>query len=296
MTRIILTLLALLLPSRLAAAPTHITPHLVAESMTPAAGSQVMLAFAMKPEPQWHGYWQNPGDAGLPTRIAWTAPKGLRFGPLHYPVPNTLLIAGLMNYVYESDYAELVTLDVPAGLALGSRLPIIAKLDWLACNPQTCVPETATLSITLTVGDGKIAPDVGARFDGWRAALPKPLGAPARYQVTNGRLRLEIPLPAAAPAENPYFFPLTDGAIDYAAPQTSTREGDRLVIETVARPAPPAQIEGVVKIGSSMGLSLTASAGRVEPAPALSRGGGAGSFWVALAGAILGGLLLNIMP
>jgi len=298
MIRWLLLLLAALAAMPLAAAPNHIASSLVAESATPAAGSQVSLAFAMKPAPEWHGYWQNPGDAGLPNKVAWTAPKGVTFGPLQYPVPQPLLIAGLMNYVYERDYAQLVTVSVPAGLAPGTKLPISARFDWLACNPVTCVPETATLSITLTVGDGAIAPAMRAQFDKWRAALPKPLGAAAHYQVANGRFRLELPLPAAAKAEQPYFFALTDGAIDYAAPQTATRDGDRLVIETAAKPNGPARVEGVVRIGADMGLSFAATPGIVAPASGQpARGGGAwGSFWAALGGAILGGLLLNIMP
>jgi thiol:disulfide interchange protein len=299
MMRLLWAALLALIAVPLAAAPTHITPSLVAETMTPAGGSQVALAFAMKPAPEWHGYWANPGDAGLPTRVEWTAPKGLQFGPIQYPVPQPLLIAGLMNYVYERDYAELVTLNVPPGLTPGTKLPIRAKLDWLACNPQTCVPETATLSITLTVGDGAITPETRAQFDGWRAALPKPLGAAARFQVVNGRFRLEVPLPAAAHAEQPYFFPLTEGAIDYAAPQTATREGDRLLIETAAKPEAPAKIEGVVKIGADTGLSFAATAGQVAPASAGGSAAGSGAwsgFWVALGGAIIGGLLLNIMP
>ena len=281
--------------------PTHITATLVAESDTPAPGKRVTLAFAMKPGAGWHGYWQNPGDAGLPTRVAWTAPAGARFGALQYPVPQPLLIAGLMNYVYEADYAQLVTLDVPAGLAPGTALPIAAKLDWLACNPQICVPETATLTIRLTVGDGATAPERAARFDRWRAAMPRPLAAPAHFQVTNGRFRLEVPLPASATADQPYFFPSTDGVIDYAAPQTATRDGDRLLIETAAKPGAPTQVEGVLRLGPATGLSLSATPGMVAAAAASSGSpgastNGAGGFLLALGGAILGGLLLNIMP
>jgi len=303
MTRWCLWLLSFLafLPGLASAqtAPTHIAPSLVAETQTPAAGSQVTLAFAMKPAPQWHGYWQNPGDAGLPTRVAWTAPRGLAFGPLQYPVPQPLLIAGLMNYVYESDYALLVTVDVPRGLAPGTSVPISAKLDWLACNPSTCVPETATLSIMLTIGDGTVGADRRARFDRWRAALPKPLGAPATYQVANGRFRLELPLPASVDVGKAYFFADTDNAIDYAAPQTVVHDGDRLVIETAAKPNVPARINGLVRLAPDIGLSFTATPGKVAAASAGGMPGAkgeAGGFFAILGGAILGGLLLNIMP
>ena len=278
-----------------AGGPTHIAASLVAESEVPRAGSRVELAFAMRPTSGWHGYWQNPGDAGFETRVAWTAPSGLSFGPLRYPVPQPLLLSGLMNYVYERDYAELVALDIPAGLATGTVLPITAKLDWLACNPSTCVPETATLALRLTVGDGRVDPARARQFDAWRATLPRPLGAAAHYQVVKDRFRLEVPLPATAAVQAPWFFPASD-AIAYAAPEQVTRDGDRLVIDTTAKPGVAGPVAGVVRLGPGTGVSLSALPGPVA-SPREGWGGfGAGAWLAALGGAILGGLLLNVMP
>ena len=286
--------------------PPHIAPSLVAETDAPKAGSRILLAFAMHPARDWHGYWKNPGDAGLETLVAWTAPAGLRFGPLRYPVPQTLLLAGLMNYVYERDYALIAAVDVPAGLKPGTSLAIAAKLDWLACNPSVCVPETATLRTRLVIGDGAVAPDRRQRFAAWEAALPKPLGAPARYQLVGGRFRLGVPLPAAVRIAEPWFFPLTEGTIDYAAPEAVTREGDRLVIETAAKAGAKGPVSGpvsgIVRIGPTTGLSIVATPGIVRAVAGGTGGGaaladiGAGTMLAALGGAILGGLLLNIMP
>jgi len=307
MIRPLLALLALLLVAPLSAerpgGANHITPALVAESLTPAAGKPTTLAFAMHPAPEWHGYWKNPGDAGIETLTDWKGPAGVTFGPLQYPVPQTLLIAGLMNHVYEADYAELVTVDVPAGLAPGTKLPITVKLDWLACNPSTCVPETANLAITLTVGDGAPDPAHTADFAKWRAALPKPLGGTAHFESANGRFRLEVPFPASAVADKPYFFSATDKVVDYAAPQTVTRDGDRLVIETAAKadsPA-PAKVEGVLKIGEGKGLEIEAVPGKVGAATAGVTAhprdtDDAKTLLWALGGALLGGLFLNVMP
>ncbi len=113
--RLLAPLLLMLAPAaaRAAVEPNHITPRLVAETTTPAPGTRITLAFAMKPDKDWHGYWRNPGDAGIETLVKWDAPKGLAFSPLEYPVPQTLMIVGIMNYVYETDYAHLVTLTCP---------------------------------------------------------------------------------------------------------------------------------------------------------------------------------------
>jgi thiol:disulfide interchange protein len=278
----------------------HITPSLVAESATPAPGSKITLAFAMRPAATWHGYWENPGDAGLPTRVTWTADTGLKFGAIQYPVPQTLIIAGLMNYVYERDYALLVTVDVPKGVAPGTKLPITAKLDWLACNPSVCVPETQTMETMLTIGTGEIDPAMGAQFDRWRSALPRPLASPAHFAITGKTFRLEVPLPASADTVDPYFFPLTDKLIDYAAAQRVTRDGDRLLVETVAKDgAPPAKIAGLLRLTSTTGVSLEATPAAIAEGNSASSAPDRTGFvatLVALGGAILGGLLLNVMP
>src|SRR4051794_31377599 len=89
-----------------------IQPELVAEGPV-KPGGQVDLAIVMHTQKGWHGYWQNPGDAGLPMKVEWTLPEGASVGPMRYPVPDRLTIAGLMNYVYERDHAILVRLKAP---------------------------------------------------------------------------------------------------------------------------------------------------------------------------------------
>ncbi len=103
------------------AAQTHIKASLVAESAVPAPGKPVTIALAMAPDAGWHGYWLNPGDAGVETRVNWTLPQGVTASSLAYPVPQRLTIAGLMNYVFEGPYAHLVTLTLPPALAPGDE-------------------------------------------------------------------------------------------------------------------------------------------------------------------------------
>ena len=147
-----------------------ITPELVAEG--PAVpGGEVELAIVMRPKPGWHGYWLNPGDAGLPMDVDWQLPQSVVAGPLRYPVPGKLTIAGLMNYVYERDYALLVRLKIPAGAS--GVIPLRAAARWLACTDKICVPEAGTIALDLPVGAGR--PAEQARFDEWRRALPRPL-------------------------------------------------------------------------------------------------------------------------
>lgn len=290
--------LALLAP--VASAQTrHVAITLVAETARPTAGSTITLAFDSRPEPEWHGYWQNPGDAGVETRLDWTLPEGVRAGPLRYPVPERLIVGGLMNYVYEAPFAQLVDLTIPAGLAPGTRLPITVKTDYLVCTTEICVPETQTLSTELTIGDGAVDGATRARFDAWRQKLPRPLGSTATWQSVDGQFRLGVPFPAGAAADALYFYPLAGGAVDYAAPQNAVRDGDRIVLTTKAATSPAAgQIQGVLATGKGQGFLLTAAPGTVAPASPAASGErfGWSAALLAFAGALLGGLLLNVMP
>jgi len=269
----------------------HLRIALVAESDTPKAGGEVAIALDTKPQPGWHGYWRNPGDAGFAAKLDWTLPKGVTVGELAYPAPQRLLISGLMNYVFERPYAPIVTVKIPPGLAAGTALPIKLHMAYLVCTTQLCVPEQGDFAITLTVGDGAIDPAQRATFDSWRRALPQPLGSGATYQAGNGSLRIAVPYPATAKGKGAYFYPVSTGLLDYAAPQTVTRDGDRLILTTKGKTG--GQLDGVLSV-DGRALAVTASPGAVAPVQA------AGGDWtaalIAFAGAVLGGLILNVMP
>lgn len=273
----------------------HIAARLVAESDNPAPGAGTTIAFSMVPESGWHGYWENPGDAGLGMSVEWTLPKGVSVGPLRYPVPETLLISGLMNHVYEGPYAILSTLNVARDIAPGTRLPIRAKAQWLACTDKVCVPQSGDLSLELIAGDGQASAGARAQFDSWRVHLPRPLGSEATYAIVNGRLRLSVPFPADAKADDIHLFPLAEGLATYAAPQTVERDGDHLLIETQAgEGSKGGLIQAVLRTGDHVGFLLTARPGQV--AAGSPPGIAWGAIFAALGGALLGGLILNIMP
>ncbi len=281
-------------------AKTHITATLLAETPVPAPGKAITLAVVMQPEPGWHGYWKNPGDAGVPLSLEWNLPKGATVSALRFPVPETLTVSGLMNHVYTGEHALLTTLTLPRALPVGSKIPLRAKGQWLACTDKICVPEQGEISLDLAVGAGKIDPVMLTRFDGWRQKLPQPLGAAAQFEASGKRIRFGIPFPASAAIADPHFFAETERALSYAANQSFSRDGDRIVIETdAAGAATRQQIEGVLSVGGGKGFEIAATPGAV-PAGGTPLDKEATSDWqtllIALGGAILGGLILNIMP
>jgi thiol:disulfide interchange protein len=315
--RLLLTLLALLacVPAQadsLPAGPAHIRATLLPERGG-APGETITLALLMQPERDWHGYWLNPGDAGFAPTLDWTLPQGASAGAIQFPVPQTLLVAGLMNHVYAHDFALLIPLTLPRDAVPGTTLPIRAKAQWLACSATICVPEDATVATTVTVGQTPTnAPPADPRFAAWHAAMPAPLDQPGHFAATKTGWRLAIPFPASAAISDPHLFLSADGVIDYAAPQGFSRNGDTLVIDLArskaALPTPPTTLSGVLSLGQDKsgmdrgGVSFTANPGPV-PAPGLPLAGetpAAAFSWgvlgLAVLGALAGGLVLNIMP
>ncbi|KHL25321.1 thiol:disulfide interchange protein [Croceibacterium mercuriale] len=281
------------------APPTHIAAELAAEQAA-VPGGQVTLALAFRPEAGWHGYWSNPGDAGYGMRLEWTVPPGWSVGEPQYPVPQRLLIGGLMNHVYAGPYAVLLPVNVPAGAS--GIVPVEVHAEWLACTDQICVPESANLTLRLAVaGSGLPEPQRDTRFDGWRAAMPALIDQPARFQLTGNALRIAIPLPGDAPLEAPHLFLQTEQLVDYGGDQRFFRNGNMLIAELprAGLNASPQVIEGVLTLGgAAQGLRFSGTAG-VVPAGGEPVGNQAmvdAPFWLLVGGALLGGLILNLMP
>ena len=289
--------------AQLPGAPQNVRASIEAETTTPAPGETITIAIIMDPKPGWHDYWLNPGDAGTPLELEWTLPPGVTAGPIRAPVPETLIVGGFMNHIYKAKHAFLIDLEIAHATPRRQRMDIKVDARWSACTDIVCVPESGSLSVPLTVGDGAITASQRARFDIWRAALPVPLDRQAVYEINGKRISLAIPYPKSAAAEKVWFFSATENVFRYAAMQSARRTGDWLVMTGEIDKASSGQIDGLLRFGDAQGLEVRAMPGAV---PA---GGDAVSVlgsdaapdqrvtfgWI-LGFSVLGGLLLNLMP
>ncbi len=279
-----------------ARAETHIIPALVAERSAAGQGETVALAISMKPSPGWHGYWKTPGDAGFPNDFAWTLPNGIKPTALRYPVPEKLLLNDLMNHVYNADYALLTSVQIPPGAKSGAHIPIRIKGQWLACTDKICVPEQAEFGTEIVVRDGKADPTTLAQFDKWRQKVARPLGSEGVFDSSGPIVRIAIPLPASVNVNDAWFFAETEKAVSFRTPQKIVRQGDTVLVEA-QKPdfgfESPSALKGVLALKDGTGLDIEARPGSVAAA---SGGGDFITILLALGGAILGGILLNIMP
>ena len=141
-------------PSRVEAAeeqePEHAHGFLIADTKAVAAGKKFRLGVELKMDPQWHTYYRESGDAGMPTRITWELPPGFKASDLMWEKPHKLVDAGITTYGHNNRTVISADIQTPANLKAGEKLNFKAKVKWLVCK-DACIPGGAELELTLPV-------------------------------------------------------------------------------------------------------------------------------------------------
>lgn len=280
-------------------------------------GKPVWVGLQLAHQPEWHSYWKNSGDSGLPTKLEWQLPTGVLAGEIAWPMPRKYSLGTLINYGYE----DTVLLPAPLTITpdfkpslLGNTLEIKLKAQWLICR-ELCVPEEGEFSIAIPIQSAMASngPVFQASFD----AQPKPLTGQATATIDENALRLRVSgLPAGLRGKQLDFFPETSGVIESSAQWSQAWEGQHWTARVPLSPyrgLSPDVMPIVLTQGNdswSIDAKLqgtwppTAALPSVSPdlqealrdnaAATKSRAGL--TFTAALVGALLGGLILNLMP
>jgi thiol:disulfide interchange protein DsbD len=281
-----------------AASSVVTTPHLRAELVSEAArveaGRPFWVALRFTLQPGWHTYWKNPGDSGEAPRIRWQLPDGFSAGDIQWPAPTRLPLGPLMNFGYSGE-AWLPVLITPPARHDATTVSLAASATWLVCK-EDCIPERGEFALTLPVGVMTPSP-LAPVFDELRARLPRPL-AGAVWTAEAGALRLHLPGLAASGLRQAWFFPEDYGVLEHAAPQTLTLEG-RTPVLSLKRGEPGLQpagtLQGVLVAMRDASAGTLTEAWTIQAAPAAAPTSTSGLV-LAVAMALGGGLLLNLMP
>jgi thiol:disulfide interchange protein DsbD len=81
----------------------------------------------------WHIYWRNSGDSGLPTTISWQLPEGFKVSKTFYPYPQILIEGNSATYIYENKVILFAEVTAPDKIDRDS-IVINAKINWLECK------------------------------------------------------------------------------------------------------------------------------------------------------------------
>jgi DsbC/DsbD-like thiol-disulfide interchange protein len=221
--------------------PPRVEVALLAEANGYAPGQPIWLAVTYDIQRDWHLYWSNPGDTGLPTTATLTVPEGWAVIGPEYEAPHRFVSPGeLVSFGY-SDHATLLFQVTPAADASG-QASVTAAARWLACK-EICVPGEASASLSLSRSDG---PWTGGALDAQLASTPKPLvtwpGATASHDASTRALSVD--LPGAAEVE---VFPDAETWLHLAGPpQVASSERGQLLRLTLRPDAPEGLAPGGV--------------------------------------------------
>lgn len=287
---------------RFGAPEKHVDAELIAATDSIVPGQPLTVGLRLKHEDEWHTYWLVPGDSGLPTQIKWQLPAGFSAGAIDWPHPKRLPVGPLMNFGYEGETLLLTTLQVPADLPIGTPITLNAKASWLECK-DVCIPGDAQVTLTLPVKSQSSPSASAALFKASQARVPQSALA-ASATIDGNRVRIALTPPAGKTLDKVEFFPLEESRIEPAAPQELKNEGGEAVIYlTAAKPvgADFKTLKGVVVANggpaNAKGWSNVVQAPLVAGAAAASGSSGTSmSLLAALGTALLGGLILNLMP
>jgi len=282
-------------------------------------GQPVWVGLKLTHQPEWHTYWKNSGDSGLPTELIWQLPAGITAGNIAWPTPKKIPVGTLANYGYEKTVLLPVPLTVAPGFA-GTQLQVRLKAAWLVCRKE-CIPQEGDFALNIPVKSSTAAS--GEDFQAAFKASPKSIPAGAsQVSVADKAIQVSLAgLPAALQGKTLEFYPETGSVIEPAAPWQQAWKGavwTANVPLSGQRTESPASMPLVVALGDTAyridapvkgPWPAVAAAAVVPPAleAALRANASAGAAPVAssapplgllaaLLGALLGGLILNLMP
>ena len=291
-----------------------------------APGRPLQLGLLLTHTKDWHTYWKNPGDSGLPTQLEWQLPAGLDAGEIAWPVPKKISIGHLANYGYEGTALLPVPVTVSPAFnpgPLAQEVTIRLKASWLVCR-QECIPEDGEFTLQLPI-QGTTALHAAA-FDAAAQAHPQnlPAHADSGARVDGGAVLLRVAgLPAALQGQKLEVFPETSGVVETAATPTQQWDGATwtarvpLARDRSEGPEPmplvlahagqgwrmelpvaggwPA-VAPLAAMSPALEAALKANAANAQPLPQAHTPAPLATWLLALAGAVLGGLILNLMP
>ncbi|MDB5297274.1 MAG: dsbd3, partial [Phycisphaerales bacterium] len=111
-----------------------VTAAVVADVAAVAPGKPFRVGVRLTVSPGWHVYWQNPGDAGLPTVVELRLPPGFAHKPFGFPTPVRFDQPGdVVGFGYEGELMVVAEVTPPADLPLGRPVRVSAEADWLVC-------------------------------------------------------------------------------------------------------------------------------------------------------------------
>ncbi len=297
----------------------HVKIRLLAEHASVKGGEEIWIGTEQMIDPHWHTYWKNPGDSGTATQIKWDMPDDFLISDIQWPTPQKIQYGPLLNYGYEQQVILLQKLTLPKDLPRG-KITLTADVEVLVCKEE-CIPEYGTYTLILN-GENAANEENSAYLEAARQLLPIHNDWPLFFDVDEQNFSLKITIPAHLRShiqlDSVKYFPADWGTLANAEKPTATMNGEQLILTQMRGQRPIEKLEsltGVLQFAANTSDSQSESTYNINikatPSWMESPAGavisevmqvmeypeqGELNFFKALILAILGGMILNLMP
>lgn len=244
----------------------------------------------------WKVYWRSAGDAGYPPQVTWDGSDNLAGTETFYPVPHRFSLFGLESFGYKDQVVYPIT---ARPVQAGAPLALIAQVNALACS-EICVPLEATLNLDLPAGPAE--PTAFTQLlNRWTAQVPRDLpgvGLDVISARTTGDPQsptLVLTVTSNQPLDALDVFPEGAAGLSFGKPEITLSDGDEAATVRL-----PVGTRGEVRLGGAdLRMTLVDGDRFVERALTVAAGppsAEVADLWMVLGIALLGGLILNLMP
>ena len=238
-------------------------------------GTSINIGLKVSMDKGWHTYWRNPGDSGGPIEIDWNLPKGFSISDIKWPLPEKIEYPPLMTYGYEDFVIYPMVLSIPADY---SDDYFEMNADILICA-DVCIPESGKISSNL------LDIESDSLIYEWLESVPSK-SLPITTSLNDNNL--EIRFTFEKEIKEIYFFPDENNSIDYSSKQNFYKKDDGYFLSIKLFNDEFQNVSGVLDID---GTGYNVSNGKFEDFNEEGL-----SLITALIFALIGGLILNLMP
>lgn len=238
-------------------------------------GTSINIGLKVSMDKGWHTYWRNPGDSGGPIEIDWDLPKGFSVSDIKWPLPEKIEYPPLMTYGYEDFVIYPMILSIPADYS-DDYFEMAA--DILICA-DVCIPESGKISSNL------LDIESDSLIYEWLESIPSK-SLPITTSLNDNNL--EISFTFEKEIKEIYFFPDENNSIDYSSKQNFYKKNDGYFLSIKLFNDEFQNVSGVLNID---GTGYNVSNGVFEDFNEEGL-----SLITALIFALIGGLILNLMP
>lgn len=238
-------------------------------------GTSINIGLKVSMDDGWHTYWKNPGDSGGPIELNWDLPTGFSVSDVQWPLPEKIEYPPLMTYGYEDFVIYPMVLSIPENYS-DNYFEMTA--DILICA-DVCIPESGKISANL------LDIESNSLIYKWLESVP------SNFLPTNASIsenNLEIRFTFEKEIKEIYFFPDENSSIDYSSKQDFYKKDDNYFLSINLFNDELQNVSGVLDIN---GIGYKIANSQIN-----NLNEGSLSLITALIFALLGGLILNLMP